>query len=106
MNNSNTSCPEYSEEMIEDFIATFAGFGGHMEPNGKTPDGKQAYRLVSPVIECFTNGCCYWFAVILRQRFKGKIVYDPVIGYFACKIGDAVYDIRGNIDKQYGPNFF
>ena len=96
----------YSEEIIEDFIHTFSGFGAHVEQNGCKSDGSPAYSLYSPVIDCFTQGCCYWFAFILKERFQGKIVYDPVIGHFACQIGSSVYDIKGNIDKQYGPGFF
>ena len=96
----------YSNDEIEDFIQTFSGVHGYLKPNGKHLDGSQAYTLEGPVIECFTQGCCYWFAFILKERFHGKIVYDPVIGHFACQIGNSVYDIRGNIDKIYGPDFF
>ena len=105
MSNFNLSFT-HSNDVIEDFIHTFSGFGGHLEPNGHKPDGSTAYTLYSPVIDCFTQGCCYWFAFILKERFQGKIVYDPVIGHFACQIGCNVYDIRVNIDKQYGPGFF
>ena len=101
MSNFNLSFT-HSNDVIEDFIHTFSGFGGHLEPNGHKPDGSTAYTLYSPVIDCFTQGCCYWFAFILKERFQGKIVYDPVIGQIGCN----VYDIRGNIDKQYGPGFF
>ena len=105
MSNFNFSLT-HSNDVIEAFIHTFSGFGGHLEPNGHKPDGSTAYTLYSPVIDCFTQGCCYWFAFILKERFQGKIVYDPVIGHFACQIGCNVYDIRGNINKQYGPGFF
>lgn len=96
----------YSKEVIEDFIHTFSGFGGHVEENGKHPDGRPNYILESPVIDCFTQGCCYWFAFILKERFHGKIVYDHVIGHFACQIGTYVYDIRGRVDKYYGKETF
>ena len=95
-----------SNDIIEDFIYTFSGVGAYHEPSGKKPDGTTSYTLNGPVIDCFTQGCCYWFAFILKERFQGKIVYDPVIGHFACMIGDTAYDIRGNIDKTYGPGFF
>ena len=105
MSNFNLS-NTYSEKVIEDFIYTFSSFGSRLEQIGRKSDGSPSYSLYSPVIDCFTQGCCYWFAFILKERFQGKIVYDPVIGHFACQIGCNVYDIKGNIDKQYGPNFF
>lgn len=52
------------------------------------------------VIETFTGGCCYWFAVILQHRFGGFIVYDDIKGHFACRIGDEVYDVTGNITDK------
>lgn len=105
MSNFNLS-NTYSEKVIEDFIYTFSSFGSRLEQIGRKSDGSPSYSLYSPVIDCFTQGCCYWFAFILKERFQGKIVYDPVIGHFACQIGSSVYDIKGNIDKQYGPGFF
>ena len=51
------------------------------------------------VIDCFTTGNCYWFAVILNERFGGTIVYNPVACHFACKLnGGHIYDITGQID--------
>ena len=55
------------------------------------------------VDEVFTNGCCYWFALILFVRFiesGAKIVYDPTVGHFATKIRGRVYDVTG--DVTYG----
>jgi len=49
------------------------------------------------VIDVFTQGCCYWFAEILRVRFRGDIVYDTVENHFACMIGDAAFDITGDV---------
>ena len=40
------------------------------------------------VIETFANGCCFWFANILYNRFLGsQIYYDQVENHFAVKIG-------------------
>ena len=56
----------------------------------------------SEVIDTFTQGCCYWFARILKERFPaGKIVYDSVENHFACSIGGNEYDITGNVTGQY-----
>ena len=54
------------------------------------------------VIECFTCGCCYWFAFILRERFREQygahIVVDYVAGHFAARIGGRrVFDITGDV---------
>ena len=53
------------------------------------------------VEECFTCGCCYWFAHILKYRFQGEIVYDEIENHFGCKIGDIVYDITGDVTAKY-----
>ena len=42
------------------------------------------------------NGNCYYFAVILHDRFPNStIYYDPIDGHFITKIGDNYYDWRG-----------
>lgn len=45
----------------------------------------------------FTECACYWFAVILRDRFSGTIVYDPHRVHFATEINGSLYDITGHI---------
>jgi hypothetical protein len=58
------------------------------------------------VIDIFTNGCCYWFAKILFERFADSdfsthVVYDEVANHFGCYIDGAVYDITGDITDKY-----
>lgn len=58
------------------------------------------------VIECFSCGCCYWFAETLYERFFMEVdecylMYDPVINHWACKIEDRVYDITGDVTFDY-----
>ena len=61
------------------------------------------------VVECFTCGCCYWFAHILFERFYDEmdwnpdtdIMYDEVTNHFGCMIEDRVYDITGDVTEQY-----
>lgn len=56
------------------------------------------------VIECFTQGCCYWFAKILLLRFNsGNIVYDGIDGHFGYfnKLTKCVYDITGDVTNIY-----
>ena len=38
---------------------------------------------------------CYYFARILKARFKGEIWYDLVDGHFLFKQGDYFYDWTG-----------
>ena len=57
-------------------------------------------------MDCFTKGCCYWFAHILKERFNGQIIYEPVINHFACMIDNVPYDILGNCDKTYPEDDF
>lgn len=46
----------------------------------------------------FTRGYCYYFCVILRERFPGGvIVYSPLRGHFLYKIGKRLYDVTGEV---------
>lgn len=47
----------------------------------------------------FTQGCCYWFAKILADRFiDTAIIYNPVLGHFGTEVGGLMYDIEGLFD--------
>ena len=44
----------------------------------------------------WTCGNCYYFAVILKDRFpKGRIVYDVIDGHFYLYLNNKFYDYRG-----------
>lgn len=43
----------------------------------------------------FSYGNCYYFAVILKERFNGEIYYLPITNHFICKIDKNYYDITG-----------
>ena len=47
----------------------------------------------------FTQGCCYWFSHILKERFKdvAEIKYNPIEGHFATEIYGILYDIKGRL---------
>lgn len=48
------------------------------------------------------DGNCYYFAVILKDRFpKGKIYYDVIYGHFIFEYQNKYYDWSG-IVKQFG----
>lgn len=71
-----------NKEEILDFIAQFRELGAE---------------------NCFANGMCYWFTVILKKRFKDLpsfVMYDPVANHFALKIGENIYDITGDITNN------
>ncbi len=48
------------------------------------------------------SGNCYYFALILKERFNGEIYYDPIDGHFMCLIDGFFYDWTGklNIEKE------
>lgn len=48
----------------------------------------------------WTDGNCYWFALILVTRFPYlQIYYDTVVGHFVAGDGIAFYDINGRYDS-------
>ena len=67
-------------EVILNFIEQFRAFGNGVE-------------------DCFSNGMCWHFTMILRGRFgmENQVMYDPVANHFATKICDHIYDITGDI---------
>ncbi len=46
------------------------------------------------------NGNCYYFALILQDRFNGEIFYDVIFGHFITKIKDKFYDYAGEVDLK------
>jgi hypothetical protein len=50
----------------------------------------------------WTTGNCYYFAIILKDRFpEGKIFYDVILGHFVFCYENKFYDWTGCI-KPYG----
>lgn len=63
-------------------------------------------------VKTFTEGCCYWFAYILnswcdmnKERLNHRMMYNQVLGHFACEIEGRLYDVTGKIeyDKDWVP---
>ena len=71
--------------MIEDFIRKFK------------------FKYNSELEYIFTSGNCYYFALILRDRFNGEIYYLPIENHFICKIDNGFYDITGKIEPKEHP---
>lgn len=40
-------------------------------------------------------GNCYYFALILKERFGGTIFYDVIYGHFVTKINGVYFDYNG-----------
>lgn len=53
----------------------------------------------SDMKEHYLSGKCYWFAVILRERFGGRIFYNQIDNHWACLIGGHLFDASGEIDQ-------
>lgn len=51
--------------------------------------------------ETFLFGCCYYFAVILRERFGAEIYYDPKENHFVGQINGRFYDASGEVTGDY-----
>lgn len=55
-------------------------------------------------IKTFTEGYCYWFAVILKgfcrehNWWDARIVYHCIDNHFAVRLNGITYDITGEID--------
>lgn len=60
---------------------------------------KDFIREFSSEEKFFTEGKCFWFAVILKVRFGGKIKYHPVDNHWATEIDGVLYDVTGSIDS-------
>lgn len=63
---------------------------------------KDFNKMSNDLVEVFTKGYCYYFALILKSRFNGIICYLPVDNHFITYINGKYYDITGevNIDHQ------
>lgn len=58
------------------------------------------------VINTFSNGCCYWFAKILTERFRSDtpycwLMYDEVANHWGAHIEGHVFDITGDVTYSY-----
>lgn len=52
-------------------------------------------RFPNDVESRWLTGNCYYFAVILKSRFGGTILYDVVDGHFVTEIEGVKYDWSG-----------
>jgi hypothetical protein len=55
--------------------------------------------------ETFTNGFCYYFAVMLKARFPEVVIYyDQIAGHFISLYQFKFYDVTGHLPKYDAPN--
>jgi hypothetical protein len=52
------------------------------------------------MVEIFAHGYCYWFAVILSERFCGEIYYLEIENHWITKIEDKFYDVTGEVNGE------
>ena len=58
------------------------------------------FKLLNPSVaeDLFLYGDCYYFAIILKERFKDAVIkYLMIDNHFVVEINGELYDIRGNI---------
>ena len=60
-----------------------------------------AYEENEVLLKTFTSGFCYYFAIILRERFGGEVVYDPIEGHFLLLLEGLLYDITGEATAKH-----
>lgn len=73
----------YKKQDIIDFIDNFK---------------KQNKQVLEKV---FTEGNCYYFAIILKNRFPEiSIVYSQINNHFMCLYDNHIYDIFGDITNN------
>ena len=59
------------------------------------------YNSSNVLERTFMEGFCYYFSIILQERFGGEILYDQIEGHFLFLYKDNLYDIRGNVTHLY-----
>lgn len=64
---------------------------------------KFKFKFDKELVEVFTTGNCYYFAIILKERFKGDIYYLPIANHFIYKIDNKYYDITGEVNPAEHP---
>lgn len=58
-----------------------------------------------PVDNNWSQGNCFYFALILKNRFNGDMYYDVIQGHFITKIDDKFYDYDGVFSEEEKPTF-
>jgi hypothetical protein len=59
------------------------------------------YEKNEVLLETFTQGFCYYFALILHDRYPEGIIYYNTDNHFALKMDDKIYDITGECQEKW-----
>lgn len=65
------------------------------------------FKHIHPSIieDLFLYGDCYYFAIILKERFSDAIIkYLVIDNHFVTEINGRIYDIRGDITNIINAN--
>lgn len=53
-----------------------------------------------PIDNSWSNGNCYYFALILQKRFGGELYYDSIVGHFFLKNSIGNFDYNGKYEPK------
>ena len=63
------------------------------------------FHVSNDIDVVFTNGCCYWFSLIIYERFRedgAVVMYSTKSNHFGTKLSNGrVYDITGDVTDMY-----
>jgi len=63
------------------------------------------YEEQNVLVKTFTGGFCYYFSVILKEKFpRGDIFYSIENNHFLFLLNGNLYDINGNVTDDYNVN--
>ena len=66
------------------------------------------FKFIAPAAanDLFLYGDCYYFSVILKERFKDRatIKYLIIDNHFVTEIDGKMYDVRGDITDEIDSN--
>lgn len=51
-------------------------------------------------VKVFLEEYCYWFAVILKERFGGEIMFSPEQNHFCCRVDGKLWNISGQVEDN------
>ena len=57
------------------------------------------------IIDKFSNGYCYWFSVLLKNRFPEDEIYYNSLNHFVFKYENKLYDITGDCTEKWNNKY-
>lgn len=96
----------FEEDLCEEFgIESVTWDERYYEP----PDNNEVANFLHrfhdfehDVTYTFIHGCCYWFAIMMHERFPGsRIMLCKDAIHFVTEIDGRLYDITGDVTDKY-----